>query len=196
MKNAKGITLIALVITIVVLIILAGVAISLSIGENGIFNRARTAKEQYQNAQDYEQIETAKLSNQIDSYVDANRAGNTSNNYSLNEKVVGTWIDGKAIYQKTYVYDQPVTNDSSVIIDSSITKNLIDTFIGEESTYRNSAETQWVSNPSYKQVSSNNTSLVDYGSYRIIIDSDGVKIIPNGTWSNPIFVFSIKYTKK
>lgn len=45
MKINKGITLIALVITIVVLIILAGVAINLSLGENGIFNKAEQAKE-------------------------------------------------------------------------------------------------------------------------------------------------------
>ena len=37
--NNKGITLIALVITIVVLIILAAVAINLSIGENGLFRK-------------------------------------------------------------------------------------------------------------------------------------------------------------
>lgn len=44
--SAHGITLIALVITIVILIILAGVAINLTIGENGIFNKAEYAKEQ------------------------------------------------------------------------------------------------------------------------------------------------------
>ena len=56
MKN-KGITLIALVITIVVLIILAGVAISLTLGDNGIFNKAITAKEDYGIAAAKEQIE-------------------------------------------------------------------------------------------------------------------------------------------
>lgn len=37
LKGAKGITLVALVITIVVLIILAAVAINISLGNNGIF---------------------------------------------------------------------------------------------------------------------------------------------------------------
>ena len=48
MINSKnnGITLIALVITIIVLIILAGVAISLTIGENGLLNRTKYAKEE------------------------------------------------------------------------------------------------------------------------------------------------------
>lgn len=44
-KEQKAITLIALVITIIVLIILAGVAINLTLGENGIFNRAKEARE-------------------------------------------------------------------------------------------------------------------------------------------------------
>lgn len=43
MKNQKGITLIALVITIIVLLILAGVTISLTVGQNGALSRAREA---------------------------------------------------------------------------------------------------------------------------------------------------------
>lgn len=44
MKNQNGITLIALVITIIVLIILAGVAIAMLSGDNGILSRASDAK--------------------------------------------------------------------------------------------------------------------------------------------------------
>lgn len=44
-KN-KAITLIALIITIIVLLILAGVTLNMVIGENGIFNRAQLAKEE------------------------------------------------------------------------------------------------------------------------------------------------------
>lgn len=40
MKNNKGITLIALVVTIIVLLILAGVSIAMLSGQNGILNRA------------------------------------------------------------------------------------------------------------------------------------------------------------
>lgn len=46
MKNKeKGITLISLVVTVIVLIILAGVSISLVFNQNGIINRAKQAKE-------------------------------------------------------------------------------------------------------------------------------------------------------
>ena len=40
MKNQKGITLIALVITIIVLLILAGVSIAMLTGDNGILTKA------------------------------------------------------------------------------------------------------------------------------------------------------------
>ena len=79
--NKKGITLIALVITIVVLIILAAVAINLTLGKNGILNRAKTAKEQYQNAQEDEETQIAKYSNEIESYLDNNRELNNVSYY-------------------------------------------------------------------------------------------------------------------
>lgn len=48
-KN-KGITLIAFVITIVILIILAGVLVNLTLGDNGLFTRSRLAKQRYEYA--------------------------------------------------------------------------------------------------------------------------------------------------
>lgn len=60
MKN-KGITLIALVITIIVLLILAGITINLTIGNDGILNMARKAKEDYIKAQLKEELETKIL---------------------------------------------------------------------------------------------------------------------------------------
>ena len=44
-KNEKGITLIALIITIIILLILAGITIALLTGENGILKRVATARE-------------------------------------------------------------------------------------------------------------------------------------------------------
>ena len=41
MKSNKGITLVALVITIIVLLILAGVSISLVVGDNGVLTQAK-----------------------------------------------------------------------------------------------------------------------------------------------------------
>lgn len=61
----KGITLIALIITIVILIIIAGVTINLSVGENGIFNKAKYAKEEYSNSAAYEQEKLNELYSQL-----------------------------------------------------------------------------------------------------------------------------------
>lgn len=55
--KAKGITLIALVITVIVLLILAGITIATLTGENGILIRAIDAKEQTQIEEEKEKIE-------------------------------------------------------------------------------------------------------------------------------------------
>ena len=56
MKNQKGITLIALVITIIVLLILAGVSIAMLSGENGILTQARSANAETAKAEVREKI--------------------------------------------------------------------------------------------------------------------------------------------
>lgn len=53
-NNQKGITLIALVITIVILLILAGISIS-GLSDNGLFGKAQDAKSDYQAAQENEE---------------------------------------------------------------------------------------------------------------------------------------------
>jgi len=64
-RDPKGITLIALVITVVILIILAGVAISLSLGDNGLFYKAVGAKEDYRTAVNEEQVGIANIEDAI-----------------------------------------------------------------------------------------------------------------------------------
>ena len=69
MKNQKGITLIALVITIIVLLILAGVSIAMLTGQNGILNRATDAQEASTKAEAEEALKLALaeiLSNKLD----------------------------------------------------------------------------------------------------------------------------------
>ena len=61
MKKQRGITLIALVITIMVIVILAGVTLNLTVGENGIFSKAKYAKEKYINEEYAEQEQLNEL---------------------------------------------------------------------------------------------------------------------------------------
>ena len=56
MKNNKGITLIALVVTIIVLLILAGVSIAMLTGNNGILTQGKKAKTDTANAEIAEKI--------------------------------------------------------------------------------------------------------------------------------------------
>ena len=65
-KIEKGITLIALVITIIVLLILAGVSIAFLVGDNGILKYTTNAKEKNEIAIEKEQIQIALLDYKID----------------------------------------------------------------------------------------------------------------------------------
>lgn len=69
-KKESGITLVALVVTIIVLLILAGVAISLTLGQNGIFTRAQNAANTWGNATQNEDAEVNSFENTFDNVVD------------------------------------------------------------------------------------------------------------------------------
>ena len=68
-KSNKGITLVALVVTIIVLVILVGISINLLFGQYGIVTRAGEAKEEYTNAQKLENVTLVDYENKIDKYV-------------------------------------------------------------------------------------------------------------------------------
>ena len=70
-KSEKGITLIALVVTIVVLLILAGVSLSLVLGENGLINKSKEARDKYAEAAKNEQSEL----NKVDEWLEENISG-------------------------------------------------------------------------------------------------------------------------
>lgn len=69
-KSKRGITLVALVVTIIVLIILAGVSISLVLGNNGIVTKAKKAKANTEQAKIEEEIQI----NEIDNYIEEETA--------------------------------------------------------------------------------------------------------------------------
>lgn len=62
-KKEKGITLIALVVTIVILLILAGISISMLMGENGILNQAQSAKDKNKESGAIEKVKLATMGN-------------------------------------------------------------------------------------------------------------------------------------
>ena len=74
-KQVKGITLIALVVTIIVLLILAGIALNLTIGQNGIFIRAQKSVNTWRNGESNEQIVMGELEDLVDGYLKENGEG-------------------------------------------------------------------------------------------------------------------------
>ena len=65
LKNRKGITLIALVITIIILLILAGVTITMLTGDNGILKQATNARETNSKAEFEEQVKLAVIASRV-----------------------------------------------------------------------------------------------------------------------------------
>ena len=60
-KKENGITLIALIITIIVMLILTGVTLSITLGDNGLVNKAKEASEEMQLAMDRELLLSAAI---------------------------------------------------------------------------------------------------------------------------------------
>ena len=95
-KTNRGITLIALVITIIVLLILAGVAIATLTGDNGILTKAGDARNTTQEAEIEEEIRVAWNKVYMDSYLDSNTNKATALQAELKGSVVtpnGDFLD-------------------------------------------------------------------------------------------------------
>ena len=111
-KNELGITLIALVVTIVVLLILAGISLSLVLGENGIINKAKEAGEKYGEAYENEQAEL----NKVDEWLEEN----TGSPY---KPMITKWNIEVGNEVKIYLYrpssfnGHPLEDNTNVTID-------------------------------------------------------------------------------
>ena len=105
-KNIKGITLVALVVTIVILLILAGISI-VTLTQTGLFGKAKQAEQKSKDAQELENSTLGSYGNFINEIVSTGSREESDNNnqYSLEEKTIGTWIDGKKLYRKVYVIE-------------------------------------------------------------------------------------------
>jgi len=89
MKTQKGITLIALVITIIVLLILAGVSIAMLTGENGILNQANQAKEETEIATEEELVKLAQQEWKILELTGGDTSGLSKDGMSVQESADG-----------------------------------------------------------------------------------------------------------
>ena len=77
-RSDRAITLIALIVTIIVLLILAGVTISMAVNKQGIFNKAKVATGAYKSAAEGEQSGLDAADKEIDKYMPGGSGGGTS----------------------------------------------------------------------------------------------------------------------
>ncbi len=113
-KNSKGITLIVLVITIIVLLILAGVSIATITGQNGVLIKANSAKEETTKGQVLEELKIIITEAETDFFAKKERVPTLK---ELSEYLRDNRLD----IDMTITYQQKlakVTIDESPIIDS------------------------------------------------------------------------------
>ena len=71
-KENRGITLITLAVTIVVILILAGVTLDVTLGENGILNKSKEAADRMNNLVKEDETELNELLNELNETMDSN----------------------------------------------------------------------------------------------------------------------------
>ena len=127
-KKETGITLVALVITIILMLILAGIAISALTGGDGLIGKAQNAAELYQNAakneaeainQLLEQVPSADTSKQIKK-VNLEVIVNSSNEIAMN-----TTVEREEGYEGELIYEYFI-QDKSIGESTEISKTVSD----------------------------------------------------------------------
>ena len=136
MKINQGITLIALVITIILLLILAGVGIATLTGEGGILNKASTAKVENSKSSVEEELKIAMMAIKTEAIERGEKPTlqdliEEKSNYSLEKQFDFKWIDKNSnplLIQKDgifcYIYDDLTIEVSITNETFGITTNL------------------------------------------------------------------------
>ena len=156
MKRTKqnGITLIALVITIIVLLILAAVSIATLTGENGILTRANDAKEQTEIADEKEAIQLAyagavaeKRGNGDVTASDLNREfvtnGRTDANASGENPITVTFDSGRSytVDSNGNIIEKGTGEETGA---TTIGEVYDDSMIGQKVTYTSNGQSEWI----------------------------------------------------
>lgn len=188
MKKESGITLVILSITVIVLFVLAGVCLTIILGDNGIIAKTQRKKEQTEEKALIEMVESAKTTAKIGS------DSSTGNNITVLEKElinnlgneiiiekIGKdddlpWIvkkDGYEIYidENTIKTDGIVLNKLSLELVSGETETLIARILNEENK-----NIEWESsNPNVVTVIDGKINAVGEGNAQITAMIEGTK---------------------
>ena len=129
-RESNGITLIALVITVIVLLILAGVTIATLTGDNGILRNAAKAKEETEKAQEEEQIKLEEMEDTINEYagIDWNTVLSNAEKHPAQKTstAIGVGTDGRAVnmdlWECTKLEDGTYALNDAVTLEGTGTK--------------------------------------------------------------------------
>ena len=110
MRRQKGITLIALIVTIIVLLILAGISIGAITGDNGIINQSQSAKENTEIASEKEILDVSTINamakdrngyvtkDNLDPELDSNIGKGKYESVEIDEGIVVTFTESNRSY--------------------------------------------------------------------------------------------------
>ena len=113
MKKNKGITLVALVVTIVVLLILAGVSINLVLGNNGIIAKAKEAQRKSAEASQNDLIGMNELAQQLEGKLNGS-TGSGSENGGKTEPETVPYLPSDDFH-----YDTSTSVDTGLVIQDA-----------------------------------------------------------------------------
>lgn len=111
-KRKNGITLVALVVTIVVLLILAGVSINLVLGNNGIIAKAKEARDKSAQASQNDLIAMNELAQAIEGSLSGNNGGSSSGEDEPTAKTLVEAYDAGELKIGDYVNYKPIAGNS------------------------------------------------------------------------------------
>ena len=134
-KNNHAITLIALIITIIILLILAGVTINVLIGENGLFNIAKRVGDEYEKAAIKEEIETTIINIKAEKIANSEELTIDILKENLPNKLKDITVekdDEGQIVGEYKGYDYIITKEYEVIIEKSVIKPTITYILSDE----------------------------------------------------------------
>ena len=136
-SNQTGITLIALVVTIVVLLILAGVSINAIFSENGIIKRAKDAQNKMDQATQNDLDSINELNNWIDGKINGTTGGGTTGgdaNPSTTPKIstlVGTVVDKNTKAEDAYGNKITIPKGFKVVAHGTVAGSATYTYSGD-----------------------------------------------------------------
>ena len=135
MKGNRGITLVALVVTIVVLLILAGISLNLVLGENGIITKAQEARDKTEQARINTEKSMNSLEQELSNYVNKTDSGNGGNSGGSQ-----TTVENVVIPEGYYYVGG--TKAKGIVISDNVADKELDK--GKENVRRDLAGSQWV----------------------------------------------------